>query len=266
MTSSLSSLPDEIQRILYITPKVHVFQVPPLQSNTKGHTAAIWTQNQPIFTARLRIVESASRLSPNPQTSSGPAKQDDGQERFTVAILLEDSSSGELFAAAPYTHPSTVEQCHDSSRFFAVRVVGGGDANGRGQMKATLGIGFEERSDAFDFGVTLQDAGKLLGFMKDSVPGSKKKEVENDVHRDYSLKEGQTITVNIGGRGAAPRKNEQSSQDSAQGAALPFIPPPPASSSRDRRRIKHEQAVAGQKQEATAAELGFDDGDFGEFQ
>ena len=48
-------------------------------------------------------------------------------------------------------------QALGSSRFFALRVVG------EGGMKATLGIGFEERSDAFDFNTTLQDVRKLLG-------------------------------------------------------------------------------------------------------
>lgn len=48
-------------------------------------------------------------------------------------------------------------QALGSSRFFALRVVG------EGGMKATLGIGFEERADAFDFNTTLQDVRKLLG-------------------------------------------------------------------------------------------------------
>ena len=43
-----------------------------------------------------------------------------------------------------------MEQVIDSSRFFAVRVIDG-------PRKAILGVGFEDRSDAFDFGVALQE-------------------------------------------------------------------------------------------------------------
>ena len=83
-----------------------------------------------------------------------------------------------------------VEQVVDSSRFFAVRVVDG-------KRKAILGVGFEDRSDAFDFGVSLQAVqkhGQLVG-----AGGAGKVEVSPFVEKkDYSLKEGQTISITIG--------------------------------------------------------------------
>ena len=72
-------------------------------------------------------------------------------------ILLEDPATGQLFAAAPYTAVTVVEQVLDSSRFFAVTV------QGEGGRKAVLGVGFEERSEAFDFSVALQEVRKTLG-------------------------------------------------------------------------------------------------------
>src|SRR6266480_184622 len=143
--------PEAIQRILHISPNVHIYRIPPITS-TKGFAASSWTQNpaDQIFTARLRVIETAI---PPP-----PSATQDTAEKVSVHILLEDARTGELFAAAPYTHPSAVEQASDSSRFFAVRVVGNG-----GKMKATLGIGFEERPDAFDFSVALQDVRRTLG-------------------------------------------------------------------------------------------------------
>lgn len=261
MTDPTTSLPlpsDAIQRILHICPKVHVFQIPPL-TTTKGHTAAQWTQNPPIFTARLRVFETTYQASSNLRSASTKPQQ----EPIRVSILLEDPSSGELFAAAPYTHPSTVEQCIDSSRFFAVRVVG------EGGMKAMLGIGFEERSEAFDFGIALQDASKVLGFakaqetgpgvrnMRNGRPMPEKKEEEK---RDYSLKDGEMITVNIGGKGG---KTEGSSLRSASidASAVPFLAPPPSASD-----VKREMQKESELQTKTAEELGFDDGEFGEFQ
>lgn len=259
-TTSLPLPPDAIQRILHISPKVHVFQIPPLTS-TKGHTAAQWTVNPPIFTARLRVFETTLPV-------ASVAKQSvlrSQQEPVSVSILLEDPSSGELFAAAPYNHPSSVEQCLDSSRFFAVRVVG------EGGRKAMLGIGFEERSDAFDFGISLQDAAKILGFAKPQDQGADARggrlgragaeKVMQEKKKDYSLKEGEMITVNIGAKGGKSMSQQNASIDST---AMPFLPPPP-SANEVRREMQMDHNETGFEKQ-TAEELGFDDGEFGEFQ
>jgi len=217
--------------------------------------------NPPIFTARLRVFETTIPAS----TTVKPLVSKSQQEPIAVSILLEDPNSGELFAAAPYNHPSSVEQCTDSSRFFAVRVVG------EGGMKATLGIGFEERSEAFDFGISLQDAAKVLGFAKPEEGGAGAKGgrfgrsgMENkpvEEKKDYTLKEGEMITVNIGGKGGKSTAYENSGSDVT---AMPLLPPPPSASDvkRDMQKAHDEPAIHTQ----TAEELGFDDGEFGEFQ
>ncbi|KAJ9216126.1 hypothetical protein DTO166G4_2370 [Paecilomyces variotii] len=285
---------DAIQRVLFVARPVHVYAIPPLTS-MKGYKAAEWTEPDPrtgqsrqIFTARLRILETAI---PAPITAGG----DQQQEQVKTDIVLEDADSGALFAAAPYTDPEAVEHVLDSSRFFAIRVVGEG-------RKAVLGIGFEDRSEAFDFGVTLQEARKVLGFSDSTeatVSGlrgakqssSSKPQPEKAPSKDYSLKPGQTITVDIGSkRRSAEIKNTFSSttgQEDDQRALFSIPPPPgpatgivfdnsgddssafpilaPPPSARDtrseRRRPRPQSALlAGQKDE-----FGFDDGEFGEF-
>lgn len=250
---------DAIQRILFIAPSVHVYNIPPLTS-TKGYVAATWTADnnkRQIFTARLRVLETAI-----PTPSNG--------ETLKTDILLEDPSNGQLFAAAPYTQPEIVEQVLDSSRFFAMRV------QGEGGRKAVLGVGFEERSEAFDFSVALQEVRKTLGIEDNGKSGGKKVVKEDKIpeKKDFSLKEGETITVNIGGRGMG-RRNPQKQEPSKGlgGFSLPpppgaslgsFLPPPPSA-----------QAVKAQKRlsqnfeppnPGSIEDLGFDDGEFGEFQ
>ncbi|KAF5229256.1 hypothetical protein FOXYS1_15946, partial [Fusarium oxysporum] len=128
---------DAIQRILFVANAVHVYNIPPLTS-TKGYSASTWTAEpqRHIFTARLRVVETAY-------------ESESSTNKLKVDAVLEDASSGQLFAAAPYTAPGVVEPVLDSSRFFAVTVR---DPQGR---KAILGIGFEERSEAFDLSIAL---------------------------------------------------------------------------------------------------------------
>ena len=176
-----------------------------------------------------------------------------------------------------------MEAVLDSSRFFAIRVVGDGG------MKATLGIGFEERGEAIDFGICLQECRKVLGLETASEKkkdGSKGKgKAEGEVRKDYGLKEGQTIVVDIGRKGRRKAGGDDGGvgADGAGGAEDKFfvMPPPPGSSEKagvgampmlapppsaqdvraEKRRSRGFEPV-----EKTAVELGFDDGEFGEFQ
>jgi hypothetical protein len=204
---------DAIQRVLFVCQKVHVYQIPPLTS-AKGYNAASWTANpkSEIAVVRVRVIETAL-----------------SDDEVSTAVVLETLDTGELFAAAPYTNAAVVEQVLDSSRFFAIRVQ-------NGNMKATLGIGFEDRSQAFDFGVTLQEARKVM----DGGTPTSKKEVEK---QDFSLKEGEMITINLPGK--TPKRQPTMPADNTK--ALFSIPPPPGA------------------KKAEPSSSGFDD-DFGDFQ
>jgi len=254
---------DAIQRVLFIVPSVHVYNIPPLTS-TKGYVAATWTADnnkRQIFTARLRILETAV-----------PAPNN--EETVKTDILLEDPSDGQLFAAAPYTVPAVVEQVLDSSRFFAVRVQ---DEGGR---KAVLGVGFEERSEAFDFSVALQEVRRTLGIEDNGMaaggrrPVNEKEKVPEK--KDFSLKEGETITVSIGGRAGGRRsqgRKEEVNKDlggfslpppPASGSVGSFLPPPP--SAQEVKAQKRLSQNIGTLQLGSIEDMGFDDGEFGEFQ
>ena len=214
-----------------------------------------------------------------------PKEEEDAGESLRTDVLLEDPATGELFAKAPYADAGAVEAVLDSSRFFAVRVAGDGG------MKATLGIGFEERGEAIDFGICLQECRKVLGVETAAEKKKKKKEEEGaakaraeaEVKRDYGLKEGQTITVDIGRKGRRKAGGDDAGPGESGGAdnalfsikpplgpsengggeAIPMLAPPPSAQDikAEKRRSRNFTPV-----EKTAAELGFDDGEFGEFQ
>lgn len=291
---------DAIQRVLFVARPVHVYAIPPLTS-MKGYTAADWTTPDPrnggksreIFIARLRIIETA--------IPGG----DQQEEKIKTDILLEDPDSEDLFAAAPYTDPGVVEHVLDSSRFFAIRVVGEG-------RKAVLGIGFEDRSEAFDFGVALQEARKVLGFANNNGAQNNNNnntsgprggrttassQPDKAPARDYSLKPGQTISVgNIGSRrrpaadtpdaqnpAAAAKEDEKAlfsippppgpasssslnNTTDQQTDGFPSLPPPPsARDARTDRRRRRPPSTVIADQKDKAKEFGFDD-DFGDFQ
>lgn len=245
-------LPDHaIQRVLFIANNVHVYQIPPLTS-TKGFSASSWTSPtqptaQEIFTARLRVIETSI------------------DSRIKADIVLEDADLGDLFAAAPYTSAAVVQSALDSSRFFAVRV------QGEGGMKATLGVGFEDRSPAFDFGIALADVRKVMAAESgdSSAPGravQPKDKPDSKIKQDFSLKEGEKIHIQLG-----PKKHRQTGNDAAgdarqdDGSALFSIAPPPPAAN-----VQTDLSHANPSQSTTAGksarDLGFDDGEFGEFQ
>jgi hypothetical protein len=81
---------EEIQRVLFVAPKVHVYAVPRLGSN-QGYKASQWnvdSEKARIFTARIRIME----------TSSANGEDD----KVQTDVRLEDPKTGNLFANCPY--------------------------------------------------------------------------------------------------------------------------------------------------------------------
>ncbi|KAI6878821.1 DUF1681-domain-containing protein [Hortaea werneckii] len=237
------------QRVLFVTNGVHVYGIPPITS-TKGFNASSWTSPtqptaQEIFTARVRIVETTV------------------DSKVKVDIALEDGNTGDLFAAAPYTSVAVVQQASDSSRFFAVRV------QGEGGMKATLGIGFEDRGPAFDFSVALREAGKILGMNDSSAAQSGRSsqansKAEGESKQDFSLKEGEKIHIQVGQKGRrAPSPQTAGTSDSS---ALFSIAPPPDAGKGSEAFPSIAPPPSSKDTQKSAQELGFDDGEFGEFQ
>jgi hypothetical protein len=116
------------------------------------------------------------------------------------------------------------------------------------------------------------------------------KKEELEVKRDFSLKEGEMITINLGGKGrrtSAKATEDTSAEAMSNGGAslfsippppsaasmksgvMPFLPPPPSAAD-VKAGMKGQQAfsqqAASSNKQPTAEELGFDDGEFGEFQ
>lgn len=204
----------------------------------QGHKAATWTlpPSKQIFTGRIRVLE----------TSSSPSS-------FKVDLVIENADSGELFVAAPFADANVIEAATDSSRFFAVTV------RDEANRKAFLGIGFEDRSDAFDFSVAVQQAYKTLGWIKDA---ERTKTAATDENKDYSLKEGQTITVNFKGRRRPERQ-----EDPAGGSSFSLPPPPPSKSSAGGFSLPPPPSASDVKSKRLSLkDMGFDNGASGEFE
>jgi len=213
---------DDIESILYIAREISVYKIPPLKAN-EGHRAQEWGDlSQPLWKGRMRIVEKST----------------------SVYLIFEDAQSGELFAKALYDPSApSVEAVLDSSRYFVVRV----EDNGK---KAYIGMGFAERSDSFDFNVALQDYTKRWKASM-NPPSSAVDDATPSPHippgpkKDYSLKEGQTFSISIPGRGSklddgldvlGSGRTSGSSllmvHASGSGNSVPLLPPPPSASKR----------------------------------
>ncbi|KAJ3020613.1 UNVERIFIED_CONTAM: hypothetical protein HDU68_010091 [Siphonaria sp. JEL0065] len=248
---------DRYESVLLVIRDCTAYRIPP-RASAKGYKASDWdTASAFLWKGRLRIIAR-------------------GDECF---INLEDATTvvaGELFAMCPYPPDgSHVEPVLDSSRYFVLTLVD--KASGR---KAFIGMGFQERSDAFDFNVALQDHIKRVKNI--GSPEVNPKTTAPAV--DFSLKEDQKFSINIGGLG---RKKEygSSSNGSAEFGILPppttkpFLPPPPAPTHTHVQQHQHQQqsdpfAILAQTApsitpgnlSSTLAVSGDDWANFGEFQ
>jgi adaptin ear-binding coat-associated protein 1/2 len=185
---------DDLEYTLLNKREVLVYQIPPASSSA-GHKADDWKKC--IWRGRCRIV--------------GKGKD--------LYIKLLDASSGNLFAqcAIPGGDPANyVDRVIDSSRYFVLKIT-------NGDRHAFIGLGFEDRNDAFDFNCTLSDF-KSSGVDRDVKVESV---AEATTAKDFSLQEGQTIKINLKGLGT--RKREAEGTGGYGGGGIGILAPPPAS-------------------------------------
>lgn len=133
-------------------------------------------------------------------------------------------------------------------------------------MKATLGLGFEERGAALDFNIALGECRKVLGLDSGGgKQGARGGETESVSRTDFSLKEGEKITVQVGGKGRRAVGNAGGSEGKKDDSAALFsIAPPPGPAAKQSDFPATAPPEAAEKK--TAQDFGFDDGEFGEFQ
>ncbi|THH06708.1 hypothetical protein EW145_g3893 [Phellinidium pouzarii] len=209
----MDSLDDEIESILYICREVSVYKIPPLKAN-EGHRAQDWGDlASPLWKGRLRIIEK----------SAG------------ITLRFEDATTGDLFAQTPYDpQKPSVEAVLDSSRYFVIRVEDAG-------KKAYIGMGFAERTDSFDFNVSLQDYTKRY-FARQNPPSptEESSRAPTGPKKDYTLKEGETFSIVIPGKNKPDKglasgllgSSSSSASSTSSGGAIPLLPPPPGGSKR----------------------------------
>lgn len=205
----MSSIEEEaFEHTLLVVREVSVFKIPP-RSTSGGYKCGEWLQSDKIWSGRLRVVSCGDRCE----------------------IRLEDPSSGELFAACfvlPGHRESSVETVLDSSRYFVLKI-----EDGRGKH-AFIGLGFNERNEAFDFNVALSDHEKYLRREHEKESdGLEGDESSIDIHPavNHRLKEGETIRINVrskpsSGTGMLSAAGMSGGTSSTKKPAALLAPPP----------------------------------------
>ncbi|KAG8091952.1 hypothetical protein GUJ93_ZPchr0012g20819 [Zizania palustris] len=173
--ASLGEEEEAFEHTLLVVREVSVYKIPP-RVTSGGYKCGEWLQSDKIWSGRLRVVSCGDRCE----------------------IRLEDPGSGDLFAACfvlPGQRESSVETVLDSSRYFVLRI-----EDGRGKH-AFVGLGFNERNEAFDFNVALSDHEKYVKreHEKETIGGEDNEDGQIDIHPvvNRRLKEGETIRINV---------------------------------------------------------------------
>ena len=197
---------DDIEYVLLNKKECFVYNVPPVTS-ASGYKAADWASC--IWKGRLQVCAKGEIL----------------------IVKLLDLTTGAIFAACPVppnvSIDKVIERTVDSSRYFVLTM---SDKSGR---KAYLGMGFDDRNDAFDFNATIQDFRR----QNEVAPEVIKPVMSVQPAPDLSLKEGQKISVQIKALKAPP---------AILSTAGVGLPPPPASKSRHLQEdLLGETGIAG---------------------
>jgi len=187
-----SDVEEEIEQTLLVVRECYVYKIPP-RFTAAGHKAADWDLTSPLWTGRLVALSKGEQC----------------------VVKLEDAK-GDLFATCTVTD-SSIEPVTDSSRYFVLKIE---DGSGR---HAFIGMGFAERSEAFDFSSALQDHHKYVQQRKSEKDSVKRLETQPKL--DFSLPDGAKIHVNI----KVPKKTTTTTTTTSSTTSGGFLPPPPGS-------------------------------------
>ncbi|KAK4743643.1 hypothetical protein SAY87_009955 [Trapa incisa] len=249
---------EDLELILFQVSECYVYLIPP-RKTAASYRADEWNVNKWAWEGILKVVSK-------------------GEE---CIIRLEDKTTGELYARAFLRsgEPHPVEPVIDSSRYFVLRVE---ESIGGRHRHAFIGIGFRERTEAYDFQAALHDHMKYLN--KKKTAEEMEQHYQHTSSVDYSLKEGETLVLqlkNNGGRSPRSKALEQGvsnlSLEEKGNVKEPGIclkpPPPPAATVSPAATIQKTQlsfpmSSTPEVQQSSKAEAKEDapDDDFGDFQ
>ncbi|KAK7324687.1 hypothetical protein VNO77_28441 [Canavalia gladiata] len=206
---------EPLELVLFQVSECYVYIIPPRKS-AASYRADEWDVNKWAWEGILKVISK-------------------GEE---CIIRLEDKSTGELYARAFLRNgePHPVEPVIDSSRYFVLRI----EENIGGRLRhAFIGIGFRERTEAYDFQAALHDHMKYVNKKKTAEEMEQHYQQNSSV--DYSLKEGETLVLQIknnkSGHSSIKSKffeqglNNSPEEKSGGKESVPSIklpPPPPA--------------------------------------
>ncbi|KDO33663.1 hypothetical protein SPRG_19275 [Saprolegnia parasitica CBS 223.65] len=151
---------ESIERVLTVINQCFAFAIPP-QSSAAGHRADSWPKD-PVWTGRLVI----------------------SVVNDVTQVQLRDPKTGGLFAACPILKDGTPSQPD-----FVLRIV-----DAKSGRHAFIGIAFEDRNDAFDFNVAIDDHQNEIKREENAIAEASAKPA---IAVDYALKQGQTIKIKL---------------------------------------------------------------------
>ena len=198
---------------LFACRECYVYQIPPT-SSASGHRANDWNVDKWLKEVSLKVKSEGDHC----------------------VVSLSDMETGELFAECPLPDKpenflASVEPVVDSSRYFVLKVV---DPNSK--RHAFLGLGFRERNQSSDFNAAIDEHRQYLRRKKEADAYKEKFAQSAEASKDYSLKEGEKITIQIKkSPGASPSGKLKSRLSIGDGKAKPMMmgggilaPPPKA--------------------------------------
>lgn len=160
------------------------------------------------------------------------------------AVLLEHTDKDGLFASCPITSPQTVEPALDSSRYFVLRL-----ADGKGRT-AFVGVGFNDRTQAFDFKVSLQDWENHN--TEGGTPGGLEAATAA-LGKTLAIPQGGTIHVPLNNGGGDKKKNSSNSNVSSAFGGMKLDAPPKGGEESEKEKKKRKKREKAEKAEAASS-------------